>query len=163
MPIHNKRITKILFIIINTFYNLNILNIKGRSDLYLKLKIYEKIIIVGSLIIGFQYGIYGILFSQVVVSVVIFFLNAHYTNKFIDFSPWEQLKTIIPIISLASACGGLVLLVDIWFVPEIDIVRILSGGILGIIIYILSSWLLRMKSFMHFRSLILTYIGSGKG
>ncbi len=144
-------------------YNLNILNIKGRSDLYLKLKIYEKIIIIVSLIIGFQYGIYGILFSQVVVSVIVFFLHAYYTDKFIDFSPWEQLKTIIPIITLASICGGLVFLLDTWLEPEFDIVRILSGGIFGAIIYVLISWLLKMKSFIHFRSLTLSYMGNDRG
>lgn len=136
-------------------YNLNILKVKGRSDLLLKLKLYEKGIIILSIIIGLQFGIYGLLFSQVLVSIAIFFVNAHYTDKFIDFSPWEQTKAILPIIFLSVVCGGVIFLLDNYLESQLDMIRILIGGLVGIIVYLGSSILFKMDSYFHIKKLIL--------
>jgi teichuronic acid exporter len=135
-------------------YNLNVLMVKGRSDLYLKLKSFEKILIIVGIIVGIQFGIFGLLYAQVAVSLITFFTNAYYTNKFINYSAWEQIKTLIPILVLASACGGLIFLVDYYIYSSIDIVRILVGGSFGGIIYIGFSVIFKMDSYMHFKKLI---------
>src|SRR5690606_17623980 len=46
-------------------YNLNILNVKGRSDLILKLEVIKKIIIVVVIFFAFRYGILAMLYGQV--------------------------------------------------------------------------------------------------
>ena len=136
-------------------YNLNVLKVKGRSDLFLKLKIFEKVLIGLGILIGFQFGIYGLLYSQVAVSLITFFINAYYTDKFIQYSVWEQLKTISPIIFLACICGVGVFVLDIYLKSNMDIVRIVSGGITGLIIYLSLSWIFKMESFFHFKKLLL--------
>lgn len=139
-------------------YNLNVLKVKGRSDLYLKLKSFEKILIIIGIVIGIQFGIFGLLYAQVAVSLTIFFANAYYTNKFINYSAWDQIKTVMPMLILATACGGLIYLVDYYIYSSRDIVRILVGGSLGFLIYLGISWILKMEGFMHFKNIVVKQI-----
>jgi O-antigen/teichoic acid export membrane protein len=87
-------------------YNLNILNVKGRSDLFLRLEVAKKIFVVFGLICALQYGIYGLLYFQIISSFVAFFINTFYSGKLIKYSCWDQLKDIAPAI-LCSALIGL--------------------------------------------------------
>lgn len=118
-------------------YNLNVLKVKGRSDLFLKLEVIKKILVTISIVIAIQYGIYGLLYSQVLLAIIGFFINSQSASKFIQYSSWEQLKDILPIIFLASVAGG-----GIYFLDQNsplnqwpDILRIIIGGFVGIIIY----------------------------
>src|SRR5690606_20279901 len=102
-----------------------VLTVKGKSDLYLKIKLIENAILVLGIVIALQFGIYALLYSQVVISGIMFFINAHYTNKFIDYSAWEQLKTIIPILFLAIICGLIIYIFDeFYFYIQNDFLRI---------------------------------------
>src|SRR5690606_1060462 len=51
-------------------YNLNILRVKGRSDLVLKLNVIKKIILTVLIVISINYGMYGILLSQCLFAVI---------------------------------------------------------------------------------------------
>src|SRR5690606_25748768 len=72
-------------------YNLNVLKVKGRSDLFLKLEIWKKVLIVATLLITYRFGIIGIVWGQVLNSVVAFFINTYYTGKIIHYGSWEQI------------------------------------------------------------------------
>jgi teichuronic acid exporter len=136
-------------------YNLNVLKVKGRSDLYLKVKVFQKIIIVFSILSGLQFGIYGLLYAQVLVSLITFFLNAYFTNRFINFSAWEQMKAILPTIFISSICGAVILGLDHLINDHHDVVRIIAGGLAGLLLYMLISWSVNLKSFTYFRNLVL--------
>ncbi|MBI6117353.1 lipopolysaccharide biosynthesis protein [Salegentibacter maritimus] len=135
-------------------YNLNILKVKGRSDLFLKLAVIKKSITVVGIIIGVQFGIYGLLYAQVALSGFSFFINAFYTNRFINYSAWQQIRDILPIIGLALACGGIVWYLDKFLYGQIDLFRLVAGGITGGVFYILFSYLLRFESLIEFRKII---------
>lgn len=136
-------------------YNLNVLKVKGRSDLFLKLEIIKKVIIIVGIIIGIQFGIYGLLYAQVVLSFVAFLINAYYTDKFIEYSALEQIKDILPIFLMASGCGAVVLYLDFFLRVNLDIVRILVGGSAGVVLYTGLCYLFKFESFVDLRMLIL--------
>lgn len=76
--------------------NLNILHVKGRSDLFLKLEIIKKIIAVGPIVIGILYGIEYMLCGSVVNSFIAYFLNSHYSANLINYPTKEQMKDVFP-------------------------------------------------------------------
>ena len=76
--------------------NLNMLQVQGRTDIFLYLEIIKKIISVGSILLGIFVGIYWMLISNIVVGIVAFFLNSYYTGKKLGYSSWMQLKDIAP-------------------------------------------------------------------
>lgn len=83
-------------------YNLNILLVKGRSDLFLKLEIYKKIVTVVGIVSVIPFGIYGLLYFQILFSIISFFINTFYSGRLINYSMKDQLKDIAPIFFLAS-------------------------------------------------------------
>ncbi|MFV8224397.1 polysaccharide biosynthesis C-terminal domain-containing protein, partial [Christiangramia aquimixticola] len=116
---------------------------------------YEKLLIVIGIIVGLQFGIFGLLYSQVIVSLLIFFINAYNTNKFISYSAWEQIKDIFPPLFLAVIIGAVVFYIDILIDEYLDVFRILIGGTVGLILYIGSSLVLKMQSYLHLKNIIL--------
>lgn len=76
--------------------NLNILKVKGRSDLFLKLEIIKKFIAIGPIAIGVFYGIEFMLWSSVFNSFIAYFLNSHYSAGLINYSTKDQLADLLP-------------------------------------------------------------------
>lgn len=89
-------------------YNLNVLQVKGRSDLYLKLEIIKKICIVVAVVLGLRYGVYGLIWGQVAVSFASLFINTHYTARFLDYSMRQQLYDLLPSIFISCTLGFVV-------------------------------------------------------
>lgn len=76
--------------------NLNMLQVQGRSDIFLYLEIIKKIIAIGPLCIGIFFDIYWMLVASIVIGVISFFLNSYYTGKKLGYSSWKQLKDVAP-------------------------------------------------------------------
>lgn len=83
-------------------YNLNILKVKGRSDLFFKLEVYKKIFICIGIPIALYFGIYGLLFFQIIFSVFAFMINTRYSGQMIGYSSADQVKDILPLIINAA-------------------------------------------------------------
>ncbi|RXJ46028.1 lipopolysaccharide biosynthesis protein [Gelidibacter gilvus] len=138
-------------------YNLQILNVKGKSGLFLKLEIVKKILLVIVILISFQFGIFGLLYGSVIVSMLSFFVNTHYSGKFIDYPAWEQIKELAPIILLAMITGILVYIIDIFMVTidAIDFVRLLIGGTVGVLSFILLAQIVKLSIFKELKIIVL--------
>ena len=74
--------------------NLNMLQIQGRSDIFLVLEIVKKVIGIVPLLLGVFVNIYWMLWGVVITGVVAFFLNSYYTGKKLNYSSWMQLQDI---------------------------------------------------------------------
>ena len=137
-------------------YNLQILNVKGRSDLFLKLEVIKKILLLVTLIISFQFGIYGLLYGSVLFSLLAFFINTHYSGKFINYTAWHQTKDIAPSIFLALLSGGLIFLLDRFLKAQHyqDFIRILFGGMAGLLTFTLLSWLFKLEAFAELKIIV---------
>lgn len=81
--------------------NLNMLQVQGRSDLFLKLEIIKKIIAIGPLLLGIFVDIYLMLVGSLVTSLIAYYLNAYYSGPFLNYSIKEQVKDIIPSLGVA--------------------------------------------------------------
>ncbi|MEQ4646748.1 lipopolysaccharide biosynthesis protein [Providencia vermicola] len=86
--------------------NLNYLQVKGRSDLFLKLEVIKKVIITIILIITIPYGINAICIGIVIQSYIALFINTYYNGKIGNLSGIIQLKALLPIWLIAiTACS----------------------------------------------------------
>ena len=82
-------------------FNLNILKIRGRSDLFLKLEVIKKVIAVVSISITFQFGVLGLVWSSVITSFSALLVNMYYSSKLINYPIYNQIKDIYPTFILA--------------------------------------------------------------
>ncbi len=140
-------------------FNLNILNVKGRSDLFLKLEIIKKILITIAIIIALNFGIYGLLWSSVIISILAFFINTHYSGRFIDYSALEQIRDILPNILIAILVGGIVFHLDnqLKNFTNSDFFRVLLGSLLYFMLYICLSYVLKLDSLTEIISIVKEY------
>ncbi|RKS21841.1 O-antigen/teichoic acid export membrane protein [Flavobacterium endophyticum] len=99
--------------------NTNALKIFGRTDMVLKLEIIMKVLISITLLIGFQFGIIGIVYSALVNSILLMGLNMYFVGLIIPYSFFEQFKSIIKI-ALLSAVLVLVFYGTTFIYPEIE-------------------------------------------
>lgn len=76
--------------------NLNILQVEGRSDLFLKLEIIKKFIAVIPLLMGIFISIYYMLWGSVIAGLFAYYLNSYYSGKLLDYSIVTQIKDILP-------------------------------------------------------------------
>lgn len=76
--------------------NLNMLQVQGRSDIFLGLEILKKIIGLGPICLGIFVNIYWMLAGSIVAGFIAFFLNSYYTGKKLGYSSWQQLKDVAP-------------------------------------------------------------------
>lgn len=81
--------------------NLNMLQVQGRSDVFLILEIVKKVIAIGPICLGIFVNIYWMLVGSIVFGIICFFLNSYYTGKKLGYSSWMQLKDVVPSYGLA--------------------------------------------------------------
>lgn len=137
-------------------YNLNILKVKGRSDLFLKLEIIKKIIIVIVIGLSISYGVLGLLYGSVVISVIAFFINTYYSGKFINYSTWQQTKDIFPAIAIAFFATFIVYSSDNYLKSQLysDVIRLGIGALFGGIIFFLVSSLFKLNAINELKMII---------
>ncbi len=137
-------------------YNLHILNVKGRSDLFLKLEIFKKIMVVIVILISFQFGIYGLLYSTIIISILAFFINTHYSGKFLNYPAFEQSKDLLPILFLAIVSGIPVFLCQHFLIKQncSTFFQLILGGLIGIFTYIVLAFLLKFESLTELKNII---------
>jgi len=90
--------------------NLNMLQVQGRSDLFLGLEVIKKIITLVPLFIGAFVGIMPMLMANLVIGIIAYFLNSHYSGRLLGYSSWMQLRDIAPSYALAIAIA-----LPVWF------------------------------------------------
>lgn len=88
--------------------NLNMLQVQGRSDLFLKLEIVKKIIAVGPLLLGIFIDIDWMLWGSLVTSIIAYFLNARYSGALIGYSIKAQVMDILPSFGIAAVMAACV-------------------------------------------------------
>lgn len=81
--------------------NLNMLQVQGRSDLFLKLEIIKKCVAVIPLLLGIFINIYWMLCGSVVTGIFAYYLNSYYSGKFLNYSMMAQVKDILPSFGIA--------------------------------------------------------------
>ena len=79
-----------------TTINLNLLYVKGRSDLVLRLEIIKKAIAFAILFITMFFGLKVMCYGQVLYSFIALYLNTYYTKAILGYTFGRQMKTIVP-------------------------------------------------------------------
>ncbi len=88
--------------------NLNILQVQGRSDLFLRLEIIKKIIGIIPISLGIFVGIYYMLIGSVFAGFIGYYLNAYYSGPAINYPIQEQMKDILPSFGVAMIMAAIV-------------------------------------------------------
>lgn len=136
--------------------NLNMLQVQGRSDIFLYLEIVKKIIAIGPLCIGIFYDIYWMLIGSIVTGFICFFLNSYYTGKKLGYNSWKQLKDIAPSYGVA-----LVIALAVYFLKYLHLSHwlILSIQIIiGVIVFFIMCETTKLSEYKEIKNIALSTI-----
>ena len=81
--------------------NLNLLTVKGRSDLFFRLEIIKKILGVCVMCITMPHGIIWMVSGEIVSSMVALIINTYYTGKLINVGYIKQMGDLLPIFGVS--------------------------------------------------------------
>lgn len=135
-------------------YNLLILQVKGRSDLFLRLEIIKKIILVIIILVSVFYGFKAILIGSVVASIISLFINTHYAGSIIDYTMKRQLLDILPIFIISICMGIVVYLVNRNLLDYNNLSRLIISSLVGIIIYISLGIIFKFQTIKDIKQII---------
>lgn len=136
-------------------YNLNVLKVKGRSDLFLKLEIWKKLLLLLIIIVSVPIGMKGIVWGNVVFSVVAFFINTYFTDKYLQYGPFQQIRDILPVIFLSAGIALVIYLVDeAVFTELLDLPRLLVLSGLYAALYLGTVWIFKFKEINYLKELL---------
>lgn len=134
--------------------NLNILQVKGRSDLFLKLEIIKKVIAVIPIAIGIFYGIEFMLWGSVCTSFVAFFLNSYYSADLIDYPTFRQIKDVLPTFLVSLIVAGCMW--GLSFLPLSYYIILPLQLIVGLVLAYLIYERIKLPEYMEIRGMILS-------
>jgi len=143
-------------------YNLNIIWVKGRSDLLLKLNMWEKVILTIIIIATVQFGITAMVIGKSVYSVIALFINSHYSGKFIKYSLLAQLRDISPVLLLSITVGAICWFINNLLINMNDWSHISLISILSLGLYFGLSHFLKLSPYLYIKQTILQHFTSPK-
>ncbi len=116
--------------------NLNMLQVKGRSDLFLKIEILKKILAIPIIVLGIHYGIKAMIYGMILHSLICLFLNGFWSGRLVGYSISNQIKDIFPSFILALIMSSIVFtegLIFSYSALSLLIVQVISGAIITMI------------------------------
>lgn len=144
-------------------FNLNILLTKGRSDLFFRLSLVKKGLVILILLLTYSYGIEAIIIGQLINSIIAVPINAYYIERFIHYKFLQQVKDLLPPIIISLIIGALFYLLKKYFFVNTNYLFILIVlGFSFFIVYILLSKILRIKGFTLSFELIKKFLNKSK-
>ncbi len=121
--------------------NLNLLQVKGRSDLFLRLEIYKKALGIIILVITVPQGIYAMCIGGVVSSILCLGFNTHYTGKLLNLGFWRQMADLVPTLTHSLVTGAIAYGVQLCMPGLLP--KVLVGTASGVLYYVAANALFK--------------------
>ncbi len=122
--------------------NLNLLQVKGRSDLFLRLEIVKKVLITVVIFVSVPFGIMGICYGAIFTSLACLAINTYYTGKLIHVGFLRQMMDMAPTLLNSLAMGAMVYFLTM--MVEGNVLKLVVGTAAGVASYLAVAWLFRL-------------------
>lgn len=134
--------------------NLNILQVMGRSDLFLKLEIIKKIISITVLCITLPHGIIAMCFGQWFNACFGLVVNTYYSGKLLNAGLLPQLKMYIPTLLNALIMGAISIGVTKVLPEQEYALQLVLGIAAGALYYAVSNWIFNRETIKELLDLL---------
>lgn len=136
--------------------NLNMLQILGRSDIFLYLEIIKKIIALIPIGLGIFVGIYWMLVGSIFTGLISFFLNSWYTGKKLHYNSWMQLKDVSSAYGIATLLATCIFFIK--FLPISYWIVLALQFLVGLAVLLSIGEIAKPKEYVEIKSIIMSYI-----
>ena len=129
-------------------FNINIFKVYGRSDLFLKLEVIKKIVIVCSIIVSFNFGIIGLVWSSVFTSCFALIINMYYSGQMISYPTHKQILDMLPTLISAGLMAGIIMVLISLLNNYNLYLQISISAFAGVIVYLGINYLIKSRPLM---------------
>ncbi len=133
--------------------NLNMLNVQGRSDLFLKLEVIKKIMAVPVILLGVFYGITAMIAGMIVNNFIAYYLNSYWSGRLIQYPITEQLKDVLPGFGVALISALIVFAAGYLLPFAYPVVLAIQIGF-GVIFVIGFGEIIRLEAYLSVKEII---------
>ena len=140
--------------------NLNAIKAMGRSDLFLKLEVFKKLVGATTLLIAMWMGVKAMAYSLLITALISSFINAYPNKKLLNYSYPEQLRDILPALALAALMGGVVYTVELLRLHAL--LTLVLQVLVGVAVYVGGSILFKMESYHYVLSIAKNFLRKKK-
>lgn len=136
--------------------NLNILQVKGKSNLFLIISIIKRLnlTILIALAIWLKMGVIGLVGTTVIHSYISFWLNSYYSGKEISYSCLEQIKDI-SLFYVISIIMAFIVYTSGMFLPDNNFIKMFIQIFLGLVFYVGIGRLAKISELNEIRGIVL--------
>ena len=134
--------------------NLNILKVKGRSDLFFYLEIYKKIVAVIILLVSIRYGVTGILIGQIIGSFLSYIPNSYFSSRLISYTIREQMADFLPGLGLSGVIAVSIYAAGL-FLNWPASIKLALLALLSSILYLIGAHLFKLPAYIFTRQMLL--------
>lgn len=127
--------------------NLQAIQACGRSDIFLKLEIAKKVLVILSILATFKYGVLALAWGRVALGPLCIIINALPCGTLIGYPVGEQAKDLLPSLALAGAMGCLV--ASVAWLPLGFYGGMVVQVVTGTLAYLGVAYLFRMNALMY--------------
>ena len=135
-----------------THINLNLLYVKGRTDLVLKLEFIKKPIAFLILLASIPFGIIVMVIGKAIYEFIAFSFNCYYTGKILNYGEWKQLKLLLPIFINCVIMAAAVYASMLPFTTPI--LKLCIGIPVGIISYLIFSIVTKDAAYQEVKEIV---------
>ena len=135
--------------------NLNMLQVQGRSDIYLYLEILKKVIAIGPICLGIFVDIYWMLIGTIMTGIIAFFLNSYYTGRKLGYTSWMQLRDIAPSYGIALFLSLIVFFMK--YLPISNWIILLFQIIIGAIVLFVLCEIIKLEEYLEIKDMTKLY------
>ncbi len=128
--------------------NLNVLQALGRSDLFLRLEVIKKVLIIINITITWRWGIMAMITGQIIITFMSYYLNAWYNNVLLNYSVWEQMKDFSPYLFSSLLMGAIVYSISHLQIASY-IILLVSQILVGGVVYLSLCRMIQLEEFME--------------
>lgn len=132
--------------------NLNLLQVKGRSDLFLRLEIIKKLLGVTVLVITLPQGLVAICYGEVFSSIVALAINTYYTGKLIGAGFFVQMRDLAP--TVAASAVAFIATCFVVALPHSYWVSLIAGGTVGLAVFAALAFVGRFQAMQDAKSVL---------
>lgn len=128
--------------------NMNVLQVKGKSKLYLKSEIIKKVISIAFLVGTIPFGIVVMCYGRIVSSILTLLVNMYYTSRQVEISLFALIIDLLPVFILSLGMFGIIMLATSGI--ENLYIQLCVGILAGILFYLGGAYVLRIKELKCF-------------
>lgn len=130
-----------------SYLNCNIIQVKGRSDIFLKLDVKKKVVSFIFMCVSLPFGLIWFCIANFLGMMYTIYANISAVGKLTGMGYIKQMRFILPVLALSVGMFAVILLVNLFLGS--NLLKIIVGALVGSVVYLLGAKYMKMQELAY--------------